>query len=212
MPRQTKRDNATLKQKIALRQRALAILKERGIAPVILEAFGGGGELWKACYSHVPHGAVFEIADTKIEKLARQRPSWSVYQADCVTALAAGVADHLTFTLIDADPYGSVLPVLDAVFSHPRPLSDTLVLVTNDGARQAVQVGISWKIGLLKPYVERFGNDLYPVYREVLAVAIEDYAARAGYAVESHASLYSGAHDNMAHGLTVLVRGKQKAP
>src|SRR5690606_31820124 len=106
MPLQKKKNNSTYYQKTRLRERTLQSLAEAGIdAPVVMETHGGTGQLYRACYRTFPQGVVFEQKGEKAAKLALQRPTWAVYQCDCVNALSEGVGGHLAVNLLDIDPY-----------------------------------------------------------------------------------------------------------
>jgi hypothetical protein len=80
-------DNSTFAKKKALRLHALDLL---GIEqPVVCETHGGAGKLFDACYPLVRRGVVFEKDAEKAATLAKQRPSWSVYECDATAALDA---------------------------------------------------------------------------------------------------------------------------
>lgn len=206
MPRQPQKDNQTLEHKVALRKRALATLKDAGIQPVVMETHGGHGAVWKKCYSMIKQGVVFEIDPLKIETLVKQRATWAVYEANCVDALAAGAGAHLSITLLDIDPYGSCIPVVEAFMTSQRPFAPKMVMVTNDGQRHSVQLGKAWHIHALKPYVQKYGNDLHPIYKEVLQEVLTELAAKAGYRMTQHVAFYAGYNDIMCHSMSVLER------
>ena len=134
MPKR-KRDNSTFPQKVALRQEALRLLYA---SPVIMETHGGVGKLFDAVYAHVERGIVFEKDADKTAVLGKQRPSWAVYEADCVTALQEGVGGHLAVNFLDIDPYGECWPVVDAFFAelqHSKGAHATLDRYVADLAR-----------------------------------------------------------------------------
>lgn len=133
-----KKDNSTLDDKVMLRAVALRHL---GAEPVIMETHGGIGDVWASVYQHVWQGVVFEKDSVKASKLARQRPTWAVYEADCVKALALGAGGYLTVNLLDVDPYGDPWPALTAFFGSVRPFAPRMVVVVNDGMRQPVAIG-----------------------------------------------------------------------
>ena len=45
-------------------------------------------------------GAVFETDAKKAVTLLKQRPTWAVYESDCVWSLHNGVASHLDINLL----------------------------------------------------------------------------------------------------------------
>lgn len=204
-------DNTTFSQKVMLRQTALRLLGDE--TPVILETHGGRGDVWSALYTHVVEGVVFDIDPERAEALARQRPTWAVYQADVEAALAAGAARHLVFNYVDVDPYGACWETLKGFFGSKRPFAARLVLVVNDGLRHKVRGGGAWNTAALEDVVRRYGNhavfNLYPdvVARDLLVEA----AALAAYTV-THFESYSAGHGQMmTHILAVLERPVQVA-
>ncbi len=140
------KDNSTFKQKAALRKRALADLKALGIDQLtVMETHGGAGKLWAACYADIQTaGVVFEKDPKKAERLAMQRPSWAVYECDCEAALAEGVGSHVMVDLLDVDPWGSSWEAIGAFMTSKRPFADQMVVVVNDGLRQALSMGAAW--------------------------------------------------------------------
>lgn len=200
------KDNQTFKEKKALRRRALDLLAEQGISsPVVMETHGGAGALFSACYPHLERGVVFEQDASKAARLGKQRPTWAVYEADCVAALRGGVGAHLTVDLLDCDPYGECWPALDAFFGSKRPLAPVMAVVVNDGLRQTLALGRAWATASLESAVAKHGNDLHPVYKEVCEELFNEKAARAGYRVDRFGSYYCGIHQNMVHFLAMLV-------
>ena len=207
--RNVQKDNPTINHKVALRRRALDLLRDDGITdPAILECYGGNGEVWKKVYSTLRRGVVFDVDPNKAFRLAKQRPSWSVFEGDCVAAIEQGIGDHLAFDLIDIDPYGSHFPALRAFLTSKRPRKDRFVTVINDGQRQAVQINLSWKIPALKSQVAKHGNNLYPIYREVCEDVWREWADELGYAIPTLYSFYAGDKHNM----TMLLGVWEKLP
>ena len=135
----TKRDASTLGQKVALRRLMLSQAQalDPSFRPVVMETHGGIGQIWAQVYAGLPAGVVFENNEEKAAHLARQRPNWAVYEADCVTALAYGAGGHLQVTVLDLDPYGEPWPAMEAFFASDRPRPDVLWVVVNDGLRAA---------------------------------------------------------------------------
>ena len=202
-----KLDNSTYQHKLALRRRALALLTEVGIEqPVVMETHGGRGELFKACYEHLPEGVVFETDNQKAAHLGKQRPTWAVYQADCVHALSGGVGAHLTVDLLDCDPYGEPWPVLEAFFTSQRSFAPVMAVAVNDGLRQKLAMGGAWDVASLQDAVQKHGNDLHPIYLEVCRELLEEKVAHVGYQVSYFGGYYTGAKQAMTHYLAMLRR------
>src|SRR3972149_5544098 len=127
-----KKDNSTIRLKVALRHRAL---KETPPGLMVLETHGGAGRIYERCYD-ARRGVVIEKKLEKAEHLAKQRPTWRVYQGDSVKALGAGLAKDVQFGLVDIDPYGSPWPVIEALFAKSRQWPQGVPAVLNDGVRQ----------------------------------------------------------------------------
>jgi hypothetical protein len=199
------KDNGSFEQKAALRANVLRQLEE---SPVILESHGGFGKLYLRCYRHVAEGVVFEKNPDKADALAAQRPTWAVYEGDCVKAIAGGVGAHLTVNFVDMDPYGEPWPVMDAFFGSERPRAQRLALVVNDGMRQALQMHRGWSCPSLRGAVEKHGNqNLYKRYLAVCRELVEEKAARAGYRLISWTGYYTGIQGHMSHYAAMLDRG-----
>lgn len=223
------KDNSTFKLKADLRRLALEALNlpidpeplsrfaalngvEQGdpdpaLEPIICETHGGFGALYLEVYRYVRSGIVFEVDEQKVSVLADQRPTWSVYNADCEKALAAGAGAHMPVNLLDIDPYGEPWPVIDAFLTSPRTLPPRLVIVVNDGLRRNLRFGMSWKVTALRDMVERYGNDaLFGRYLDICEEMINEKASAAGYSLERFTGYYCGEKENMTHYLAVLVR------
>ena len=118
--------------------------------PVVLETHGGNGEIFSRCYSHLESGVVFEKDLVKVALLGKQRPTWAVYEADCIGALAAGVGSHLPVNFLDLDPYGDPWPVIDAFFEGRKDLPSSLAIVVNERVEAAItqpsalERGVEW--------------------------------------------------------------------
>jgi len=193
-------DNSTFELKRALRRRALTWVPD----PVVMETHGGYGRLYSACYRAVPVGVVFEMDEKKATALAKQRPTWAVYQGDCVKALAEGAGSFLTVNVLDLDPYGEPWPALDAFLISERPRAETLVIVVNDGLRQKIQMGGAWQVESLGEAVQQFGADLFDVYLSVCRWLVEQKAAMTGYAVGRFVGYYCGRQGHMNHYAALL--------
>lgn len=198
-----KKDNSTLQDKVALRK---AALRRFAGEPVILETHGGKGRLYLDCYSHVPSGLVIEKDDHKVDILARQRPTWRVYQGESVALIAAGAGSDLPINLVDIDPYGNPWPTIDAFLLSDRERTKEVHLVVNDGLRQKVQRDGSWVVESLKDAVSRWGNDLFPIYVDVCKWMMREKAAHAGYRLSAWAGYYCGYNGQMTHYHAVLKR------
>ena len=194
------KDNSTFEQKAALRR---AVLRDAA-DPVVMETHGGAGKLYRACYSHVAQGVVFETDAEKTELLARQRPTWAVYEAKSETALAAGVGAHLEINVLDLDPYGEPWPVLEAFFTSERPRAPRLWVVVNDGLRQKVRISGGWNVRSLEKAVARFGNNLDRMYLDVCRWLLAEHAKAAGYALRRFQGYYCGHGDQMTHYAAML--------
>lgn len=203
-----KKDNSTLSHKVNLRLKTLA---ELGAAPVVLETHGGYGHIWQRCYREIPRGVVLEIRPERAEALARQRPTWAVYQADCAVALAGGVGAHLRINFLDCDPWGEPWPVITAFFSSKRPFPKRLALVVNDGLRRKLKLGGAWTVGSLSDVVRRFGNArIYRDYLAVCRILVAEKVAVAGYRIIRWAGYYCGERQQMTHYAAILERGKKQ--
>lgn len=199
------KDNSSLDHKVALRRHALKVLAEAGVdTPVVCETHGGQGVIFDACYAHLTQGMVMERDPEKCAKLGKQRPSWAVYETDCETALEAGVGAHLTFDLLDCDPYGSPWDTIEGFFTSERPFAPRMVVAVHDGLRENLEMGVGWKTRALHQVIERRGNDLHPIYLEVCRELIEEHAARASYTLAHFAGLYSGKRGKLTHYLAIL--------
>lgn len=197
-----KKDNSTIVQKIGLRRRALSSVRGK---IHVLETHGGNGRIGERIYDGI-EGVVIEKDAEKAGHLAMNRPTWRVYQGDCVKALAAGLADDVGFNYIDIDPYGSPFPVLRSIFQHPRCLAQEIQVVVNDGLRQKVKLGGAWNVADLESVVARFGNDLYPHYIDVAKMLIDEIVDFSGYTVAGWTAYYTGHHGDMTHYWARLTR------
>jgi hypothetical protein len=194
------KDNSTFQQKAALRRAVLAEVKE----PIVMETHGGIGAVYRACYSRVTHGIVFETNERKAGVLAGQRPTWSVYQSDCTKALAAGAGAHLEVNVLDLDPYGEPWPTVAAFFGSERPRASSLWIVVNDGLRQKVRMGGAGKVGSLQKMVQKYGNNLHDIYLDICKELLSDHAKAAGYAIRRFRGYYTGHAQQMTHYAALL--------
>lgn len=205
----TKRDNSTFTEKTILRDRALQTLRAWGIEqPAVLETHGGEGKLFNACYAHLQRGVVFEEQESRTDLLAKQRPTWAVYEADCEVALAAGVGGHVAVDLLDVDPYGSPHEALQGFFASERPFQPRMVVVVNDGLRVNISLGGAWHVEVLRPAVEKFGNDLHPIYLDVCKWMLGQAVKPAKYTVRYFSGFYAGKKKHMTQYVAHLERGE----
>jgi hypothetical protein len=149
---------------------------------------------------------VFEKAPERAAVLGMQRPTWAVYEADCVMALAAGVGSHLPCNVLDVHPYGDPWPAITAFFESERPRPEIVFVVVNDGLRQKVRMGGAWNVGTLLGMVAKYGNALHGKYLEVCQELMTEKAAQAGYRLDRFAGYYCGHGHMMTHYLAVLSR------
>lgn len=206
MAKSKQKDNSTYQQKILIRQRMLERMRAAGVEPIIMETHGGYGKLFAACYPDIRRGVVFDTDADKTERLALQRPTWAVYEADCEKALRQGAGAHLCITALDVDAYGDSLTPISCFFQSQRPRADKLWIVGNDGMRQNARLGDAWSVDILKPAVAHFGNQIDGIYLQVLQWTIEQHAVKAGYRVEKFAGYYCGKLNQIVHYLCELVR------
>jgi len=199
-------DNSTFQQKVLIRQEMLKRMAAAGAAPVIMETHGGYGKLYAVCYADVQRGVVFEKDADKAGRLALQRPTWAVYQADCEQALSYGGGAHLCVTALDIDAYGSPFETLQAFMESDRPRADRLWLVVNDGLRQNARLGDAWSVEALKPAVAHFGNQLDPIYLDACRYLVELHAGKAGYKVKHFGGWYTGRLGQVTHYMEELAR------
>ena len=200
--RAPQKDNNTYADKVMLRRTALSLLHD---APVIMETHGGLGDVYAAVYAHVTKGVVFEKDPSRTVQLALQRPSWSVYEADCNKAIAAGVGSHLTFNYLDIDPYGSIWATVEAFFGSKRPFAHRMVVVVNDGLRRSMGSSEGWKIHVLAPYVQKIGDhNVYNAYLEISEDLLKNFATQQHYTVTFFDGYHTGTLSRMTHWVAVL--------
>ncbi len=199
-----KKDNSTFRHKVALRKRAIIVLGNH--RPAVMETHGGEGKIFDACYQHIKQGIVMEKDAERADRLAKQWPTWAVYECDCVAALAGGVGGHVAVELLDVDPYGGCWETIEAFFTSERTFAPRMVVAVNDGLRESLEMAQGWKTKSLQPVIDRHGNDLHPIYLEVCRELMELNVAKAGYKVENFAGYYCGIRGKMTHFLAVLCR------
>lgn len=196
------KDNSTFLQKVNLRR----LLLRECADPVVMETHGGLGKIWQACYSHIERGIVMEKDQKKAAVLAKQRPSWAVYQCDSVPSIAAGAGAHLPINFVDVDPYGDPWPILDAFLTSKRDFPDRLCIAVNDGLRNKLKATGGWDVASMADAVAVFGNRLYGRYLELCEWQMQQKAAKAGYSLDRFRGYYCGANKDMTHYAAILSR------
>lgn len=196
------KDNSTFAAKAMLRREALKRIAD----PVVLEAYGGYGKLFTACYSHLETGVACEKDEAKADFLALQRSTWAVYQTDIEQTICS-IGRHLPINVLDVDPYGDPWPVVDgflASFADGRTRPNRLALVVNDGLRQKIGMGGAWSTPSLQWAVGRFGNRLYDKYIDVCREMIKEKSGEVGYTLARFAGYYCGHNQQMTHYLAIV--------
>lgn len=193
-----KKDNAGLAEKVRLR---LEALKHLDATPYVLECYAGRGEIGARLYGE--RGIAIEKDEVKAALLARRRPSWAVYEGDCVAALRAGLAAEEPVNFVDVDPYGDPWPAVEAFLSR-RESSGPVVVAVNDGLGKTIKMGNSWKIKSLSRAVDHFGSDLWDIYPKVCRWLFGEIATENGYRLEHFAAFRGGASQQMTHYCAVL--------
>lgn len=200
-----KKDNSTLSLKVSLRRNALREIEN----PIVLETHAGYGSIWSRCYADVPDGTAIEKDEKKAEFLAKQRPAWAVYEADCVMALQGGAGSHLPINFIDCDPYGDPWLVIDAFLKSDREFPDLLAIVVNDGLRQKVKMNGGWDVHSLQGMVSRYGaTSMYAKYLAVCRELLQEKAGQRNYALTRWAGYYCGHADQMTHYAAIFQKAK----
>ena len=198
-----KKDNSTLSLKVSLRRNLLREID----SPVVLETHGGIGSIYARCYQDVPDSVVFETDAGKADHLARQRPDWAVYEADCVNALAAGAGNHLVINFVDCDPYGEPWPVLDAFLFSERNFPPVLAIAVNDGLRQLLRITGGWDVHSMGAMCAKYGAaQIGAHYLEICRELLSNKAAQRGYSLRRWAGYYCGYGDQMTHYAAVLTK------
>lgn len=175
--------------------------------PIVLETHAGYGVLYDACYRGVECGIAIDKNSDKAEFLAQQRPTWCVYEADCVAALEGGASNHLPVNFVDLDPYGEPWPVLDAYMLGRDNFPARWVLVVNDGLRQKLKTGGAWSVGSLGNIVAHYGNGyVYENYLDICQEMIKEKAGKIGFNLTRWAGYHCGAMQQMTHYAALLER------
>ena len=204
MTASVQKDNSTFRDKARLRKKALALVD----SPVVMETHGGYGAIYDECYRRADYpGVVFEKHPLKADSLAKQRPTWAVYQCDCVMAIAEGVGFHIPVNFFDIDPYGSPWDVVDAILSQHDRLPGKIVMAVNDGLRQRVQMNGGWNTDQLHRAVNHFGAaSMYRRYLDACQFTLKLKAGEAGYSLARFGGYHCGFGNNMTHYAALLER------
>jgi hypothetical protein len=159
-------------------------------------------------FPDVDRGVVFEVDARKAEALAVQRPSWSVYEADCRAALEHGAGRHLCFNFVDVDAWGDPWGAVEGLFAlRERPLADELAITINDGLHRKLKLQGGWSAKTLQPAVRHFGNHgLNTRYLEVCRWNLERIIEPFGYAIRNWTAYHCGLSETITHYAAVLQR------
>jgi len=200
-----RQDNSTFEYKIRLRACALIELKT---APVIMETHGGFGAIFARCYRDYQEGVVFDHDADRVDFLAKQRPTWAVYQADSITALRLGVGSHLTVNFLDCDPYGEVWPTLKAFFyPNQRPRAGRMAVVINDGLGQFTRIGKAWESHSLAAMVKQYGNAAIDKrYLEISKELFQEIITPLSYRITRWTAYRCGHKKEMTHWAAIIER------
>lgn len=205
MRRVPKRDHSTFKEKVALRR---ALLEELKKPPTILDAYGGRGLLYRACYDGlVSSGCVIDKDARKVELLARQRPDWVVVQGNSEALIDAGLMADVQFDVLDADAWGSPLRVVRGFLNGERRYADIFWVVATDGIRLKLRAG--GKINLLEDMIlDHSWEYVRKHYDSVLYESLQRDAAAIGFTPTFWRFYYTGHAKNMAHWAVCFERQK----
>ena len=159
------------------------------------------------CYSDVEKGAVFETDPKKAVTLLKQRPTWAVYESDCIWSLHNGVASHLEVNFVDFDPYGGAWDVIQAFFASKRPRAEKLILVVHDGIRQSLKRFGGARLHFFSQLVEQIGEiELYENYLSVCEKMLFKIARKSGYQAQEFGGFYSKSDSDQTHFFAELYR------
>ena len=199
-----KKDNGGFARKAALRLHVVKSLRPA----MILETHGGLGKLYQSCYEWLgAGGVVFETDARKSPVLARQRPTWRVYETAADVAIANGVVADVPFDLVDLDPYGDPWSTLIPFFERHRVWPETLGVVVNDGnCTGKVRLSGGWDQESIAPMARKWGRDLFEYYIDACAWYLQELAGPVGYTVTNWAGYKTGYNANMAHYAAILTR------
>jgi len=195
------KDNSGIEEKIAVRREGISWLQR---TPKVLELFAGRGKIYRVVYKHFNGGVAFEKDQDKAASIARQRPTWRIYEADCVAGIRHGLTFGDKFSFIDLDPYGNPWESLNAVFEEGL-FRDSCVVAVNDGMRIKLRVNGGRDVKSVRPMWKKFGG-LHDCYLQACRWQINKKAANAGFDVDRFTGIYGGHNDQMTHYLFKLNR------
>lgn len=174
-------DNKTLSDKLRIRRRVLDRLTA---PPVVLETHGGFGRIYERTWYRARTGVVIEKDPVKVAHLCHQRPTWAVYQGNSEAVLRAGLAKSIAFDVIDLDPYGQPFTILDALTMPGRTFPNEWHLVVNDGGRNLMKRGLSWKLPMFRSAEKRFGQSgMHKHYLDAALMLVQEFGEKIGYDV-----------------------------
>lgn len=193
--------------KVTLRRKLLREIKD----PVVFESCGGYGKMYELCFSHLQQGIVIEKDPKKTPYLARQRPTWRVYECDGIYALRMGVGTDLPVNYFDIDPYGDPWDYVRALFEGwGGSLPGTWGLVVQDGLRQFLNYGGGWKSHSVEEFIGTYGNNgVREYYKEICFEKMTGLAENAGYKIAKWTSYYCGHLNFQTHYAALMKRRKQ---
>lgn len=198
-----KKDNTTLRYKVSLRMKLLEHIEN----PVVMETHGGFGDVYRRCYSGIDVGIVLEKDPRKASALARQRPSWMVYECDSLIAIQGGVANLIPINFLDVDPYGDPWNILDGFFDTIESKPDKMAVAVNDGLRQKLKRNGGWSVGSMQDMVQKYGNaELYRNYDKICMELMNEKAAKAGMTIDRWWCYFCGYANQMTHYGVILKR------
>jgi len=191
-------DHTTFAQKVRLRNR---VLSWSGTAVDVLETHGGFGRVYERTWYRATRGAVIEQEADKVEHLARQRPSWSVYEGDSLKALRAGLFRSRAFDIVDIDPFGSSLDYMAEMFAPERARPAAWWMVVNCGLRHTLELKQAWRVNALQDLAKRHGAtaDYFHRYLDAVQVLMREHAAKVGQRVAWFDGYYCGHAHQMTH-------------
>lgn len=137
-----KRDNGARIGKERLRQRLARSLEADA---KVLDCFAGEGAMYHAVWSRFA-GATIDKDRAKALRAAAERPRWSVYAGETVSAIRGGWMRHVPFDLVDVDAYGSPWDVVHAWILSNRERAELTTLVLTDGYTAQASIAPPCKI------------------------------------------------------------------
>lgn len=194
--------------KVTLRKKLLREFEH----PVVLESCGGYGKMYELCFRQVQHGIVIEKDPKKTGYLARQRPTWSVYECDGVYALRVGAGSHLPVNYFDIDPYGDPWDFIEALFGGwGNNLPVKWGLVVQDGLRQYLNYGGGWKSKSMEDFIGIYGNQgVREHYKEICLEKLTKMVEAVGHEIVKWTSYYCGHLNFQTHYAAVITKKERR--